>query len=74
MSDEVGGADVRDRVLAGGARAMANVRSRTAAPPPPPAALPLPPPRRSLRHRAALSRASCAKCGAHDPSLWLLLA
>jgi len=44
MSDEVGGADVRDRVLAGGARAMANVRSRTAAPPPPPAALPLPRP------------------------------
>ena len=43
MSDDVGGADVRDRVLAGGARAMANVRSRTAAPPPPPAALPLPP-------------------------------
>jgi hypothetical protein len=36
---------------------MANVRSRTAAPPPPPAALPLPAPRRSLCHRAALSRA-----------------
>jgi hypothetical protein len=44
MSDDVGGADVRDRVLAGGARAMAKVRSRTAAPPPPPAALPLPRP------------------------------
>ena len=43
VSDEVGVADERDRVLAGGARAMANVRSRTAAPPPPPAALPLPP-------------------------------
>jgi hypothetical protein len=42
VSDEVGGADVRDRELAGGGRAMANVRSRTAAPPPPPAALPLP--------------------------------
>ena len=65
MSDEVGGADVRDRVLAGGARAMANVRSRTAAPPPPPAALPLPPPRRSLRHRAALSRARRVRNAAH---------
>jgi hypothetical protein len=56
---------VRDRVLAGGARAMANVRSRTAAPPPPPAALPLPPPRRSLRHRAALSRARRVRNAAH---------
>jgi hypothetical protein len=65
MSDEVGGADVRDRVLAGGARAMANVRSRTAAPPPPPAALPLPPPHRSLRHRAALSRACRVRNAAH---------
>jgi hypothetical protein len=65
MSDDVGRADVRDRVLAGGARAMANVRSRTAAPPPPPAALPLPPPRRSLRHRAALSRARRVRNAAH---------
>ena len=65
MSNDVGGADVRDRVLAGGARAMANVRSRTAAPPPPPAALPLPPPRRSLRHRAALSRARRVRNAAH---------
>jgi hypothetical protein len=65
VSDEVGWADVRDRVLAGGARAMANVRSRTAAPPPPPAALPLPPPRRSLRHRAALSRACRVRNAAH---------
>ena len=56
---------MRDRVLAGGARAMANVRSRTAAPPPPPAALPLPPPRRSLRHRAALSRARRVRNAAH---------
>jgi len=62
----VGGADVRDRVLAGGARAMAKVRSRTAAPPPPPAALPLPPPRRSLRHRAALSRARRVRNAAHQ--------
>jgi len=44
---------------------MANVRSRTAAPPPPPAALPLPPPRRSLRHRAALSRACRVRNAAH---------
>ena len=65
MSGDVGGADVRDRVLAGGARAMAKVRSRTAAPPPPPAALPLPPPRRSLRHRAALSRACRVRNAAH---------
>ena len=65
VSGDVGGADVRDRVLAGGARAMANVRSRTAAPPPPPAALPLPPPRRSLRHRAALSRARRVRNAAH---------
>ena len=44
---------------------MANVRSRTAAPPPPPAALPLPPPRRPLRHRAALSRARRVRNAAH---------
>ena len=76
MSDEVGGADVRDRVLSGGRASdgeCAESYGRAAASPCGPS--PAPAPSIASPPRGAVPSVSRAKCGAPDhPSLWLLLA